>query len=84
MSPKEAKWLMLRGSALIVREEIKKIEGEPMKLKRLIFLIFGIPLPGTGLRRRGAAHPAYSALFPGDGVLLCQFVPKTPRLVCEH
>ena len=47
-----------------------------MKLKRLIFFDFGIPLPGTGLRRRGAAHPAYSALFPGDGVLLLPIRPK--------
>ena len=36
------------------------------------------------MRRSGAAYPAYSAVFSGDGILLCKLLPEAPRLVCEH
>ena len=45
------------------REEIKKDRRWTYETETADIFDFGIPLPGTGLRRRGAAHPAYSALF---------------------
>lgn len=44
------------------REEIKKDRRWTYETETADIFDFGIPLPGTGLRRRGAAHPAYSAL----------------------